>query len=43
MHGTMDVPVEGGSHMATQHDKQFKHADCPKTRGKNGIELQDMV
>lgn len=24
MHGTMDVPAEGGSHMATQHDKQFK-------------------
>ena len=24
MHGTMDVPVKGGSHMATQHDKQFK-------------------
>ena len=24
MHGTIDIPAEGGSHMATQHDKQFK-------------------
>ena len=23
-HGTIYIPAEGGSHMAKQHDKQFK-------------------
>ncbi|MCI7124737.1 MAG: hypothetical protein MR935_00825 [Agathobaculum sp.] len=31
------------SHTDEEYKAKIIVADCPKTRGKNGIELQDMV